>query len=160
MHNLYPTSVPESPNKEIQEQKKKRPINLLLTEKVINECNTNKMITKWDSTSQKSPVICLEIPCIDMRYSRMRHWSRVWNLPSRICITGKLTYMHATMAFRIELSKYIVRLTDLKETFKLNGDASWSLFRVEMHHGSFVLAASFSWNFYLIFIASKTLFMT
>jgi hypothetical protein len=35
-------------------------------------------------------------------------------------------------------------LTDLKETFKLNGDASLSLLRVELNHASFVSAASFS----------------
>jgi hypothetical protein len=35
-------------------------------------------------------------------------------------------------------------LTDLKETFKLNGDASLSLLRVELNHASFVSAASLS----------------
>lgn len=35
-------------------------------------------------------------------------------------------------------------LTDLKETFKLNGEASLSLFRVEMHHASFVSLAATS----------------
>ena len=35
-------------------------------------------------------------------------------------------------------------LTDLKATFKLNGEASFSLFRVEMHHASFVSLATFS----------------
>lgn len=35
-------------------------------------------------------------------------------------------------------------LTDLKATFKLNGEASLSLFRVEMHHASFVSLAAFS----------------
>lgn len=35
-------------------------------------------------------------------------------------------------------------LTDLKETFKLKGEASLSLFRVEMHHASFVSLAAAS----------------
>jgi len=35
-------------------------------------------------------------------------------------------------------------LTDLKATFKLNGAASLSLFRVAMHHASFVSLAAFS----------------
>jgi len=40
-------------------------------------------------------------------------------------------------------------LTDLKETFKLNGDASLSLLRVELNHASFVSAASLSWEKWL-----------
>ena len=35
-------------------------------------------------------------------------------------------------------------LTDFKETFKPNGEASLSLLRVEMHHASFVLLVSLS----------------
>lgn len=35
-------------------------------------------------------------------------------------------------------------LTDLKETFRLNGEASLRFFKVEVHHISFVLAASLS----------------
>jgi hypothetical protein len=35
-------------------------------------------------------------------------------------------------------------LTDFKETFKLNGEDSLSLFRVEEHHASFVLLALLS----------------
>ena len=34
--------------------------------------------------------------------------------------------------------------TDLNETFKLNGETSFSLFAVAVHHASFVLAASLS----------------
>lgn len=41
-----------------------------------------------------------------------------------------------------------MELTDLKETFKLNGEASLSLFRVEMHHASLVWPAATSyWKF-------------
>lgn len=36
------------------------------------------------------------------------------------------------------------RHTDFKETFKLNGDASFNRFRVEIHHGSFVPVDSVS----------------
>jgi len=42
--------------------------------------------TKNGYTSQKSPDICLCIACKVIRYSRSKHWSRVWNLPSLICI--------------------------------------------------------------------------
>lgn len=37
-------------------------------------------------------------------------------------------------------------LTDLKETFKLNGEASLSLLKVELHQAAFVAAASRSWE--------------
>jgi hypothetical protein len=35
-------------------------------------------------TSQKSLDTRLDIPASDIRYSRARHWSSDWNLPSRI----------------------------------------------------------------------------
>lgn len=41
------------------------------------------------NTSRKSVVIWPEIPCRDILYSRIRHWSRVWNLPSRIWASKK-----------------------------------------------------------------------
>lgn len=36
------------------------------------------------------------------------------------------------------------RLTDLNETFKLNGEAALSFFNVELHHASSVADASLS----------------
>lgn len=73
-----------------------------------------KLIATGCTTSQKSPVIRFEVPCIDMRYSRMRHWSRVWNLPSRICITEEST--DATTDFR---PSYVNLLWDLLISRKL-----------------------------------------
>lgn len=48
--------------------------------KIIKIC----ILKKVHHTSEKSVLICPDIPWRDIRYSRIRHWSRVWNLPSRI----------------------------------------------------------------------------
>jgi hypothetical protein len=80
-------------------------------------CNGKLFNTGNSHTSQKLPDIGPINPCSDILYSRIKHWSSVCNLPSRI---------------------------DLNATFKDNGELSLSLRRVVMHHVSFLLLASIS----------------
>jgi len=47
-----------------------------------NDALIDKLVKYF--TSQKSPETTFETPQMDIRYSCVRHWSRVWNLPSRI----------------------------------------------------------------------------
>lgn len=48
--------------------------------------NFIQTIVRGRHTSQKSSDIRLDTQLTDMRYSRTRHWSRGWNLPSLIYI--------------------------------------------------------------------------
>lgn len=54
--------------------------------------NFVQTIVKGRHTSQKSPDTCLDTQLTDMRYSRTRHWSRGWNLPSLIYILPAKRY--------------------------------------------------------------------
>lgn len=96
-------------------------------------------------TSQKSGETSLAIPWRDIRYSRIRHWSSVWYLPS-------LTYIKYTQKIQQYFSVKCTHqgqvswLTDFKETFKLKGEASLSFLSAEWHQSWFDRAASSSWK--------------
>ena len=80
---------------------------------------------------------------MDIRYSRTRHSSSVWYLPSRIYIMARNNLSQQLKNKQVRSYNFL--LTDRSETFKANGEASFNRFSAKVHHSSSNLAASLSW---------------
>ena len=68
-------------------------------------CFIKKIIRRM-YTLKKSLETWLDIPCSDIRYSRIKHWSRVWNLPSRIWASMVVTSIKCIVCYKCCLWSY------------------------------------------------------
>jgi len=105
----------------------------------------HKLLKAWHKkhTSQNSWENCFDIAFMDMRYSRTRHSSSVWYLPSRIYIMARNNLSQQLKNKQVRSYNFL--LTDRSETFKANGEASFNRFSAKVHHSSSNLATSLSW---------------
>ena len=77
-------------------------------------------------------------------------------LPCGIQISSKVRKTMCEYFQYINITYLQKGLTDLKETFKLNGDTYFSFFRTDSHHTSWVLATSFSYKIFRFMVFNKS----